>query len=77
MDLNRRWGLDSPDHLYLFAPFRGDAKYRIEGDPGSANLLDIQVNTSHFALGGSPGAFCETVSPVFGFGRNPHPKSRV
>ncbi|MGH7287149.1 MAG: DUF1214 domain-containing protein [Myxococcota bacterium] len=51
MDLNRRWGLDSPDHLYLFATIRGDAEYRIVGDPGSANLLDIQVNTGHFALG--------------------------
>ena len=51
MDLNRRWGLDSPDHLYLFATIRGDAEYRISGDPGSANLLDIQVNTGHFALG--------------------------
>ena len=50
MDLNRRWGLDSPDHLYLFAPIRGDAEYRVSGDPGSANLLDIQVNTGHFAL---------------------------
>jgi len=51
MDLNRRWGLDSPDHLYLFATIRGDAEYRISGHPGSANLLDIQVNTGHFALG--------------------------
>jgi hypothetical protein len=51
MDLNRRWGLDSPDHLYLFATIRGDASYRISGDPGSPNLLDIQVNTGHFALG--------------------------
>ena len=51
MDLNRRWGLDSPDHLYLFATIRGDAEYRVVGDPGTANLLDIQVNTGHFALG--------------------------
>lgn len=51
MDLNRRWGLDSPDHLYLWARVRGDAEYRISGDPGTANLLDIQVNTGHFANG--------------------------
>jgi hypothetical protein len=51
MDLNRRWGLDSPDHLYLWATIRGDAEYRIAGDPGSANLLDVQVNAGHFALG--------------------------
>jgi hypothetical protein len=51
MDLNRRWGLDSPDHLYLWATIRGDAAYRIAGDPGSANLLDIQVNAGHFAFG--------------------------
>jgi hypothetical protein len=64
MDLNRRWGLDSPDHLYLFAPVRGDATYSIEGDPGSANLLDIQVNTSHFALG-SVGAM-KTIASITG-----------
>jgi hypothetical protein len=64
MDLNRRWGLDSPDHLYLFAPIRGDAEYRVEGSPGSANLLDIQVNTSHFALG-SVGAM-KTIASITG-----------
>ncbi len=51
MDLNRRWGLDSPDHLYLFATIRGDAEYVISGEPGSANLLDIQVNSGHYAYG--------------------------
>jgi hypothetical protein len=51
MDLNRRWGLDSPDHLYLYATVRGDNAYRITGDPGTANLLDIQVNAGHYALG--------------------------
>jgi hypothetical protein len=64
MDLNRRWGLDSPDHLYLWATIRGDAAYTISGDPGSANLLDIQVNAGHFALG-AVGAL-KTVSSITG-----------
>ena len=51
MDLDRRWGLDSPDHLYLFASIRGDAAYVVSGDPGSANLVDFQVNEGHYALG--------------------------
>jgi len=51
MDLDRRWGLDSPDHLYLFASIRGDAEYEISGDPGTANLVDFQVNEGHYALG--------------------------
>ena len=51
MDLDRRWGLDSPDHLYLFASIRGDAEYVVSGDPGSANLVDFQVNEGHYALG--------------------------
>jgi hypothetical protein len=64
MDLNRRWGLDSPDHLYLWATIRGDAAYRISGEPGSANLLDIQVNAGHYALG-AVGAL-KTVSSITG-----------
>jgi hypothetical protein len=64
MDLNRRWGLDSPDHLYLFATIRGDAEYVISGDPGSANLLDLQVNAGHYALG-AVGAL-KTVSSITG-----------
>jgi hypothetical protein len=64
MDLNRRWGLDSPDHLYLFATIRGDAEYLVSGDPGSANLLDIQVNAGHFALG-AVGAL-KTISSITG-----------
>lgn len=51
MDLGMRWGLDSPDCLYLVATLRGGASYRIWGDPGSANHMDIQVNTGHYALG--------------------------
>jgi hypothetical protein len=46
-----KWGLDMPDCLYLYAPVRGDATYRIHGRRGSANHLDIQVNWGHFALG--------------------------
>jgi len=44
---NMRWGLDSPDCLYLIAPLRDDARYRLWGDPGTANYLDIQINTGH------------------------------
>jgi len=64
MDLNRRWGLDSPDHLYLFATIRGDAEYTVSGDPGSPNLLDIQVNTGHFA-NGAVGAM-KTIASITG-----------
>jgi hypothetical protein len=46
-----KWGLDMPDCLYLYAPVRGDAAYRIHGRRGSANHLDVQVNWGHFALG--------------------------
>ena len=51
MDLDRRWGLDSPDHLYLFARIADDGAYRVSGDPGTANLVDFQVNEGHYALG--------------------------
>jgi hypothetical protein len=46
-----QWGLDMPDCLYLYAPLRGDAAYRVHGRRGSATHLDIQVNWGHFALG--------------------------
>lgn len=64
MDLGMRWGLDSPDCLYLVATLRGGASYRIWGDPGSANHMDIQVNTGHYALG-DIGALC-TVGSISG-----------
>lgn len=51
MDLGMRWGLDSPDCLYIVATLRGDAEYRIWGDPGTANHMDVQVNCGHYALG--------------------------
>lgn len=51
MDWRERWGLDNPDCLYLLAAVRGDAAYRIHGDPGSACHLDVQVNSGHYALG--------------------------
>jgi len=47
MDLEVHWGLDSPDCLYLFAPICAGATYRLWGDPGSANHMDIQVNAGH------------------------------
>jgi hypothetical protein len=46
-----KWGLDCPDCLYLYATVRGDATYRIHGNRGSANHIDIQVNYGHFASG--------------------------
>jgi hypothetical protein len=51
MDLNMKWGLDCPDCLYLYATVRGDAEYRIWGNVGSSNHIDIQVNYGHFARG--------------------------
>jgi len=46
-----KWGLDAPDCLYLYASVRGDASYRIAGNRGTANHIDIQVNHGHFASG--------------------------
>ncbi len=51
MDHTMKWGLDCPDCLYLYATVRGDATYRISGNRGSANHIDIQVNFGHFAEG--------------------------
>jgi hypothetical protein len=46
-----QWGLDMPDCLYLYAPLRGDAAYRVWGRRGSAHHVDLQVNWGHFAEG--------------------------
>lgn len=51
VDHTMKWGLDCPDCLYLYATVRGDAQYRIWGNRGSANHIDIQVNYGHFASG--------------------------
>jgi hypothetical protein len=51
MDHSMPWGLDNPDCLYLHAAVRGDARYRIRGNLGTANHIDIQVNYGHFANG--------------------------
>jgi len=51
VDHRMKWGLDCPDCLYLYATVRGDATYRISGDRGTANHIDIQVNYGHFASG--------------------------
>ncbi|MGB2693972.1 MAG: DUF1214 domain-containing protein [Dehalococcoidia bacterium] len=51
VDHTMKWGLDCPDCLYLYATIRGDATYRISGNRGSANHIDIQVNYGHFASG--------------------------
>jgi hypothetical protein len=51
IERNASWGLDCPDCLYLYAPLRGDAVYRVWGTRGGANHLDIQVDHGHFAFG--------------------------
>jgi hypothetical protein len=51
MDLDMPWGLDAPDCLYLHAPLRGDATYRLGGRRGTANHLDVQANWGHYAVG--------------------------
>ena len=51
MDMGMRWGLDSPDCLYIVATVKEGRAYRIWGDPGTANHMDIQLNTGHYALG--------------------------
>lgn len=59
------WGLDAPDCLYVYAPVRGDAAYLVQGQRGSANHIDIQVNTGHYAMG-DVGAW-RTVGSLNGF----------
>jgi hypothetical protein len=51
IDHARPWGLDNPDCLYLYAPLRGGATYRVGGRRGSACWLEFQVNWGHFANG--------------------------
>ncbi len=51
IDYSTPWGLDNPDCLYHFAAIRGDYRYRISGNRGSANHIDIQANFGHFADG--------------------------
>lgn len=51
VDITTPWGLDAPDCLYLMAPIRGDATYRIHGNRGSANHIEVQANFGHFAEG--------------------------
>ena len=51
IDYTMPWGLDNPDCLYLYAPLRGGAEYRVFGKRGSANHIDVQVNFGHFANG--------------------------
>ena len=51
MDMGMRWGLDSPDCLYIVATVKEGREYRIWGDPGTSNHMDIQLNTGHYALG--------------------------
>lgn len=43
MDLHIREGGDNPDQRYLFAPVRGGQAYRIHGQLGSADRLEVQL----------------------------------
>jgi hypothetical protein len=43
MDLHIREGGDNPDQRYLFAPVRGAEAYRIHGQLGSADRLEVQL----------------------------------
>ncbi len=60
------WGLDNPDTLYLYAPVRGGARYRISGTRGTAHHIDIQVNFGHFSQGEI--ASWGTLDSIDGFG---------
>lgn len=51
IDYARPWGLDNPDCVYLYAPLRGDAVYRVWGRRGSACHIEFQANWGHFANG--------------------------
>jgi hypothetical protein len=51
IDYSRPWGLDNPDCLYLYAPLRGGAVYRVWGRRGSARHIEFQANWGHFANG--------------------------
>jgi hypothetical protein len=44
-----QWGLPSADCHYLWAPLHGDNVYRIIGDRGTANLIDLEVREDHIA----------------------------
>ncbi len=58
------WGLDNPDCNYSWARVRGDARYRIGGNRGTARHLEFQVNTGHFGDGNVGG--WRTVSSIHG-----------
>lgn len=49
VDTTCSWGIDNPDCIYLYAPIRGDASYRLRGDAGSARHFDVQISRGHFA----------------------------
>jgi hypothetical protein len=66
IDFSMPWGLDNPDTLYLYAPVRGGARYRISGSRGSAHHIDIQVNFGHFSQGEIAG--WGTLASINGFG---------
>jgi hypothetical protein len=66
IDTTMPWGLDDPDTLYLYAPVRGGARYRISGKRGSAHHMDLQVNFGHFSQGEI--ASWGTLDSIDGFG---------
>jgi hypothetical protein len=51
IDYSTPWGLDNPDCLYHYASIAGEFEYRISGNRGSANHIDLQANFGHFADG--------------------------
>lgn len=65
IDYATPWGLDNPDCLYHYASIRGDASYRITGNRGTANHIDIQANFGHFSDGDI--SSWGTISSIDGF----------
>ena len=48
--IRHKYGIDNPDTLYLMAPIRGDATYRITGTRGTVPWFSIQVNAGRMGF---------------------------
>ena len=55
IDESAPWGLDHPDCHYLYGALQPNANYRLVGDLGTANVLDVQINSGHFSCGSVQG----------------------
>ena len=55
IDESAPWGLDHPDCHYLYGALQPNANYRLIGDLGTANVLDVQINSGHFSCGSVQG----------------------